>query len=166
MVGNLSAKDVLLKFYDEDSDLFKLLWHHSCQVAEMALDIASRFPEADQDFVYDASLLHDVGIIKTHARSIYIRHGILGAEMLRGIDASMELYARVCERHTGAGISAAEIERDNLPLPHRDMIPVTLEEKIVCYADKFFSKSKTDTVKTVDSIRGLQINVDLHGTMV
>ena len=51
MVGNLSAKDVLLKFYDEDSDLFKLLWHHSCQVAEMALDIASRFPEADQDFV-------------------------------------------------------------------------------------------------------------------
>ena len=118
----------------------------------MALDIASRFPEADQDFVYDASLLHDVGIIKTHAPSIfcngdepYIRHGILGAEMLRGIDASMEPYARVCERHTGAGISAAEIERD--------MIPVTLEEKIVCYADKFFSKSKTDTVKTVDSIR-------------
>lgn len=160
MIGNLSAKDVLLKFYDEDSDLFKLLWHHSCQVAEMALDIASRFPEADQNFVYDASLLHDVGIIKTHAPSIfcngdepYIRHGILGAEMLRGIDASMELYARVCERHTGAGISAAEIERDNLPLPHRDMIPVTLEEKIVCYADKFFSKSKTDTVKTVDSIR-------------
>ena len=43
MIGNLSAKDVLLKFYDEDSDLFKLLWHHSCQVAEMALDIASRF---------------------------------------------------------------------------------------------------------------------------
>ena len=154
MIGNLSAKDVLLKFYDEDSDLFKLLWHHSCQVAEMALDIASRFPEADQD------LLHDVGIVKTHAPSIfcngdepYIRHGILGAEMLRGIDASMEPYARVCERHTGAGISAAEIERDNLPLPHRDMIPVTLEEKIVCYADKFFSKSKTDTVKTVDSIR-------------
>ena len=142
MIGNLSAKDVLLKFYDEDSDLFKLLWHHSCQVAEMALDIASRFPEADQDFVYDASLLHDVGIIKTHAPSIfcngdepYIRHGILGAEMLRGIDASMEPYARVCERHTGAGISAAEIERDNLPLPHRDMIPVTLEEKIVCYAE-------------------------------
>ena len=152
MIGNLSAKDVLLKFYDEDSDLFKLLWHHSCQVAEMALDIASRFPEADQDFVYDASLLHDVGIIKTHAPSIFC-NGILGAEMLRGIDASMEPYARVCERHTGAGISAAEIERDNLPLPHRDMIPVTLEEKIVCYADKFFSKSKTDTVKTVDSIR-------------
>ena len=47
----------------------------------------------------------------------------------------------------------ADSTRDNLPLPHRDMIPVTLEEKIVCYADKFFSKSKTDTVKTVDSIR-------------
>ena len=141
MIGNLSAKDVLLKFYDEDSDLFKLLWHHSCQVAEMALDIASRFPEADQDFVYDASLLHDVGIIKTHAPSIfcngdepYIRHGILGAEMLRGIDASMEPYARVCERHTGAGISAAEIERDNLPAasPRHDSGDVGGEDCMLC----------------------------------
>lgn len=160
MIGNLSAKDVLLKFYDEDSDLFRLLWRHSCQVAEMALDIAARFPEADQDFVYDAALLHDIGIIKTNAPGIfclgtepYIRHGILGAEMLRGINSHMEPYALVCERHTGAGISAAEIERDNLPLPHHDMIPVTLEEKIICYADKFFSKSNVDDVKTVDSIR-------------
>lgn len=160
MIGTLSAKDVLTKFYDEDSDLFRLLWHHSCQVAEMALDIAARFPEADSSFVYDAALLHDVGIIKTNAPSIYcngsepyIRHGILGAEMLRGVDSSMEPYALVCERHTGAGISAAEIERDNLPLPHRDMIPLTLEEKIICYADKFFSKSNVDDVKTVDNIR-------------
>ncbi len=160
MIGDLSAKDVLLKFYDEDSDLFRLLWKHSCQVAEMSLDIAARFPEADSAFVYDAALLHDVGIIKTHAPRIfcngtepYIRHGILGAEMLRSLGDGMERYARVCERHTGAGISKDEIERDNLPLPLRDMVPETLEEKIVCYADKFFSKSDVNDVKTVDYIR-------------
>ncbi|MDE6336285.1 MAG: phosphohydrolase, partial [Muribaculaceae bacterium] len=26
-------------------------------------------------------------------------------------------------------------------LPHRDMCPVSIEEKVICYADKFFSKS-------------------------
>ena len=40
-----------------------------------------------------------------------------------------------------------------LPVPHRNMVPVSLEEQVICFADKFFSKSKTDTVKTVDSIR-------------
>ncbi|MDE6143268.1 MAG: phosphohydrolase, partial [Muribaculaceae bacterium] len=29
----------------------------------------------------------------------------------------------------------------SLPLPHRDMLPVSIEEKVICYADKFFSKS-------------------------
>lgn len=161
MIGNLSAKDVLLRFYEEDTELFRLLWKHSCQVAEMALDIAARFPhEADAEFVYDAALLHDIGIIRTDAPSIrcfgtepYIRHGVIGAEMVRSLGEEMEKFALVCERHTGAGLSKAEIIRENLPLPHRDMVPVSLEEKIVCYADKFFSKSDVDKVKTVDGIR-------------
>lgn len=161
MIGNLSAKDVLLKFYEEDTDLFRLLWKHSCQVAEMALDIAAKFPhEADAEFVYDAALLHDAGIIRTDAPAIkcvgtepYIRHGVIGAEMMRRLGGDMERYALVCERHTGAGISKDEIIHGNLPLPRRDMVPVSLEEKIVCYADKFFSKSDVDKVKTVDGIR-------------
>ena len=160
MIGDLSAKDILLKFYDEDSDLFRLLWKHSCQVAEMSLDIASRLKGVDEDFVYDAALLHDVGIIKTNAPKIfcngtepYIRHGILGAEMLRSLGDGMDRYARVCECHTGAGLSKDDIERGNLPLPHRDMVPETVEEKIVCYADKFYSKSNVNDVKTVDYIR-------------
>lgn len=161
MIGNLSAKDILLEFYEEDSKLFRLLWTHSCQVAEMALEIASRFPkQADAEFVYDAALLHDIGIIRTNAPSIhctgtepYIRHGIIGAEMLRNFDPSLERYALVCERHTGAGISKEEILSESLPLPPRDFLPVSFEEKIICYADKFFSKSTTGTVKTVDSIR-------------
>ena len=55
--------------------------------------------------------------------------------------AGFPRHALVCERHTGSGLSVEDIVRQNLPLPHRDMCPVTLEEKLICYADKFFSKS-------------------------
>lgn len=160
MIDGLSARDILLKFYTEDSGLFRLLWLHSCQVAEQALEIAGRLHRnVDKEFIRDAALLHDVGIIRTNAPSIYctgqepyIRHGVIGGDMLReaGVD---ERFARVCERHTGAGITAEEILRDGLPLPCRDMVPVSLEEKIICYADKFFSKSAVTEKKSVGSIR-------------
>jgi uncharacterized protein len=49
------------------------------------------------------------------------------------------------ERHVGVGISRQEIRDRNLPLPLRDMLPASLEEIIICYADKFFSKSNGGT---------------------
>ena len=52
------------------------------------------------------------------------------------------VQALICERHVGAGISADEICSKRLPLPKRNLLPVTIEEQIICYADKFFSKSK------------------------
>ena len=59
-------------------------------------------------------------------------------------------HARVCERHTGAGLSLKEIMEQNLPLPHADLLPETLEEKVICYADKFFSKTRLDREKTLE----------------
>jgi uncharacterized protein len=56
-------------------------------------------------------------------------------------------YARVCETHIGLGLLASEIIRQNLPLPEIDMMPVSIEEKIVCIADKFFSKDKNISVE-------------------
>ena len=47
----------------------------------------------------------------------------------------------MAERHTGAGISLDTIVQHNLPLPRRNLVPVTLTEKIICCADKFFSKT-------------------------
>ncbi len=47
----------------------------------------------------------------------------------------------MAERHTGAGITAEEIEAQGLPLPKGDYMPETLMERLVCYADKFYSKS-------------------------
>lgn len=148
------ARNLLLKYYNEESDLFRLLWRHSLQVAEKSLYIGTHISEVvDLEFVYAAALLHDIGIFKTHAPSIYcvgeepyIKHGIIGAELLR--NECLERYARVCERHTGAGLSKEEIIKQGLPLPKCDFLPETLEEQIVCYADKFYSKSNPEKVKT------------------
>ena len=100
-------------------------------------------------------MLHDIGIIKTDAPGIkcfgtepYICHGILGAEMLR--QEGLPRHARVCERHTGAGLSLNEIVSQNLPLPHQDFLPETLEEQVICYADKFFSKTHLDREKSIE----------------
>lgn len=57
-------------------------------------------------------------------------------------------HARVCERHTGAGLTKHDIISQKLPLPEEDFLPETIEEKVICYADKFYSKSHLDRVKT------------------
>jgi hypothetical protein len=51
---------------------------------------------------------------------------------------------------TGTGITLQTILERQLPLPHMDLLPETLEEKVVCYADKFFSKTKLHTEKTLE----------------
>ena len=84
-----------------------------------------------------------------------VKHGILGGEILRS--EGLPKHARVAERHTGTGLTAIEIERQNLPLPHQDFTPESIEEQIVCYADKFYSKSHLDIEKTPEqALRSLE----------
>lgn len=99
-------------------------------------------------------MLHDIGIFKCDAAGIqcfgtepYICHGRIGAELLRS--EGFPRHARVCERHTGAGITKAQVIAQNLPLPQQDFLPETMEEKVICYADKFFSKMHLDREKTI-----------------
>jgi uncharacterized protein len=85
----------------------------------------------------------------------YLCHGVLGAELLR--KEGYPRHARVCERHTGAGLTLQEIERRQLPLPHKDLLPETLEEQLICYADKFFSKTHPDVEKSAEkALRSLE----------
>ena len=159
---------IITHFYPEDTPLRRLLLRHSTQVRDKALAILadpSRPPlELDPALVSAGAMLHDVGVLQCHAPSIlcegtrpYIAHGIIGAEMLRaygqehGID--LEPFARICERHTGAGITADEVVAQGLPLPVRDYLPETPEEKLVCLADKFFSKSGDMQEKPLDRVR-------------
>lgn len=148
--------EIIEHFYPEDTPLKRLLLKHSRQVCDRALLILdgarSSFPDVDAGVVEAGAMLHDIGIIRCHAPKIlcngdkpYILHGTIGAEMLRnyGREHSLDLeqYARICERHTGSGISAAEVVAQKLPMPVKDYLPETIEEKLVCLADKFYSKS-------------------------
>ena len=139
---------ILKRHAGHGSEAHEVLLVHSRCVAEKALAIAARVSHLGPDlaFIEEASLLHDIGSVKTWAPGIgcrgeapYIQHGLLGAEMLRA--EGLLAHARVAERHTGAGLTAQEIASADLPLPHLDLLPETLEEKIICYADKFFSKN-------------------------
>lgn len=149
---------IIQSYYTKDSELYNLLLKHSVAVANKALQVAEAANlVVDRDFVREAAMLHDIGVCETYAPKIYcvgersyISHGIIGAEMLRSL--GMEEHARVCERHTGAGLTAEEILRDGLPLPAKDMLPETVEECLICYADKFFSKSNPNKELSIGMI--------------
>ena len=150
----------LIDRYCQSEKQRHILLTHSVAVANKALEIARRHPEwhADEQVIEEAAMLHDIGIVHVNAPAIecygtepYIRHGILGAEILRG--EGLERHALVCERHTGTGLTLQQIVAQGLPLPHQDMQPVSMEEQIICFADKFFSKTRLETEKSVEQAR-------------
>ncbi|MCF8069323.1 MAG: phosphohydrolase [Desulfobacterales bacterium] len=164
--GRLDPLAIIGKYYQPGSQAHRTMIQHAEPVTGKSLDIAREVPHLspDLDFIYEAAMLHDIGIFMTNAPSLgchgdypYICHGILGQKLLEGLN--FPKHARVCERHVGVGITADEIRNQNLPLPIRDMTPKTVEEKIICYADKFFSKgSEPDREKSIEEIiSGLEL---------
>jgi uncharacterized protein len=138
------------KYYGENRELRALLLLHSESVARKALECAkiplARGESVDMSFVAEAAMLHDIGVVRCDAPDIYcygtepyICHGVIGGEILR--QEGLPRHASVSERHTGAGLTVEDIQRQSLPLPHKDMTPQSVEERLICYADKFFSKS-------------------------
>lgn len=152
----MDYQKIIDKYYPEDNELRHILIVHSRKVADKALEIVDNHPElsADRQFVEEAAMLHDIGIFMTDADGIqcfgdkpYICHGTLGSDLL--MKEGYPQHALVCERHTGAGLSLKDIEKQQLPIPHRDLLPVSIEEQIICFADKFYSKTKLEKEKTV-----------------
>ena len=109
----------------------------------------------DKEFLEEAAMLHDIGIFRCNAPSIqctgtepYICHGYIGGQILR--EEGLARHAQVCERHTGTGLTKQQIENQKLPLPlDRSYEPETMEEQVICYADKFYSKSHIELERTV-----------------
>lgn len=155
--------DVIDKFYAEDSKLRRILLIHSWQVATRVMKCNAMHPELklDRGLLFRGAMLHDIGIKQTYAPSIfcegtdpYLMHGFWGARMLRQF--GMEREARICERHTGAGMSQQAIIDARLNIEAKDYLPETLEEQLVCYADKFYSKSKPNRrLNAQDAYNGL-----------
>lgn len=158
-VGDSKWMRVIEKYYSDNPPLKELLIVHSRCVADKALRVAVAHPELNLDsvFIEEAAMLHDIGIFMTDAAPIncfgshpYICHGYLGAELLE--KERLPRHALVAERHTGTGLSLEQIVERGLPVPHRDMIPISMEEKVICFADKFFSKTHPEREKSVDEV--------------
>jgi uncharacterized protein len=143
-----AAMALMARFCPPGSPAYAILARHGRQVADKALAIAAGLPglTIDLAFLEQAALLHDIGILLTdspalgcHGPHPYIRHGALGRSLIEA--RGMLRHALVCERHVGAGLTVAEIAAQGLPLPRRPMLPESIEEIIVCVADKFYSKN-------------------------
>ncbi len=156
------VKKIIKKYYPKDSVAYPYFFIHSVKVTELALNIYkhNKHLNLNKNFILKGAMLHDIGIIKTRAPEIgchgkypYIAHSYLGRKILD--KNGLKDIAPVCERHVGVGLSIDDIVKNKMPLPHHDMIPISYEEKIICYADKFYSKSENHLIipKPAEKIR-------------
>ncbi len=136
----------LLKRYSHDEREFRIVLAHAKKVEEIALRIASRIKGIDMSFLKDAALLHDIGRFDCPPKTPEsVKHGIRGGEIMR--KEGFERIASVCENHLGAGISKEDVIEQGLPLPKKDYIPLTVEEKIITYADLLTAGDKEITIE-------------------
>ena len=105
----LDCLSIIERYYTPGNDDYRVLVHHSRQVADLAVALTQRLIEQgvpmDIEFVEEAAMLHDIGMCRTDAPGIcchgtepYILHGVLGRRMLDSL--GLYRHGRVCERHT------------------------------------------------------------------
>jgi len=166
----MDAVHLIRKYFEGLPEACEIVLEHSRLVAAKALDIARRLNEATVDlrFLEEAAMLHDIGVSRIHAPRIgchgeapYICHGILGREICES--EGLVAHALVCERHIGVGLGVKDIVQQQLPLPKRDMVPLTLEEKIICFADLFYSK-KPGSLRREKSLDDIRSGLVKHGS--
>ncbi len=135
------------KYYHLGTRTYKIFLIHAILVTNKALKIARHLglSQEGQDFIEEAAMLHDIGVFEVNSPKMdcigklpYIAHGVAGAQILR--QENLPQHALVAERHVGVGLTKKEIVERQLPLPAQDFIPTSLAERIITYADLFFSK--------------------------
>jgi len=106
---------------------------HCKSVSAFAVKVAKacqkRGLKTDVSLVEISALLHDIGRSKTHS----VNHALVGGKIARSLGLPNSVVS-IIERHAGGGIPKEEAKK--LGWPAKDYLPKTLEEKIVCYADK------------------------------
>lgn len=130
---------------------YKSIYGHSQIVAEMAAELIEKNNlDVNKKLVRVGALLHDVGgytyedIEQAFKNGEYITHALRGYDVLKaeGID---EVVCQIALNHVGVGVTKQNIQEMNLPLSPQDYSPVTPEQEIVMYADKFHSKGREST---------------------
>lgn len=138
---------IIHKYIPPNSRTYKIYVPHVTLVTAKALNIARKLHLSAEQliFIEEASMLHDIGIIKVERFSLssrdnlpYLSHAPMGREILER--EGLPRHALVAENHIGVGITQDEIIEQKHPLPLRDFVPQTLEEKIISWADLFYGK--------------------------
>ena len=141
---------------------------HVTLVTKKALQLARKQGLSDESltFIEEAGMLHDIGCCMVDMPAMgfetglpYLKHMTEGHRILE--EEGLPKHARVASTHTGVGITAQEIRERGLPLDERDYIPETIEERIISYADLFFSKNpeKLFYEKTPEEVRSMLANL-------
>jgi uncharacterized protein len=145
--------------YAPTAEAFDLVHTHCEIVCAVAEQLLGNRPGLDIELVRAGCLLHDIGVYRlydadgTLDHAGYLRHGVLGHDLLQDLGFP-EPLCRFCSHHTGVGISREDVLRQQLPLPARDYLAETDEERLVMYADKFHSKTTPPVFVTATSYLG------------
>lgn len=138
MSERLPTCEMTIKLLERSGCSKKVIQH--CEiVAELAVKMAKILQgkgfNIDLRLVEIGALFHDIGRSKTHS----VDHVIAGVEIAKSL-ALPDAIIRIIERHVGGGIPPNEAEQ--LSWPRKSYMPETLEERIVCYADKLVASNR------------------------
>jgi uncharacterized protein len=153
-MGKISEEQAktLLEKYAPSSKICHVVFQHGKAVQKAALSIAQaikkRGHKIDLDLIKTASILHDIGRFTCPPKTkLSIKHGIAGGKILR--KEKLPKHAKIAETHLGAGITKQEIIKQKLPLPKKDFLPKTIEEKVIAYVDNIIFGDRLAQVSEV-----------------
>jgi uncharacterized protein len=141
----LPSREQALQLLIENGCSEKVI-NHCKAVTKLALETANILKEKglkiDSELVEVGALLHDIGRSKTHT----VHHAVVGAEIAEAAGLPDSVVS-VIKRHVGGGITSREAEK--LGWPEDVYVPITLEEKVVSYADKLIENAKRAPIDVV-----------------
>ncbi len=143
----LPSREQALRFLRQSGCKQNVVRHVEA-VTELACELAQACKErgypVDLKLVEIGALLHDIGRSKTHT----VHHAVAGAQIAKSLGLP-EPVISIIKKHVGGGIAAREAKK--LGWPKGVYVPQTIEEKIVCYADKLVEGSRRIPIeKTVE----------------
>ena len=133
IVGYIPSKTEAINILQE-MNLSKNIINHVLSVSRKAIKIATQISVVPVNIklVRIGAILHDIGRVRSHDYD----HAVIGGQIIREELKFSEQLARIAETHILGGISKEEAE--SFGLAPKDYLPISIEDKIVCLADKYF----------------------------